>query len=108
MIKISILYPDLPGSRFDVDYYVQKHMPMSIRLLSPALRGATVDQGVRTGAPELQTPYVAMAHLLFDSLEAFLEAFTPHAATLTGDMPQYTDIKPVIQMSEVRIYQQTG
>jgi uncharacterized protein (TIGR02118 family) len=104
MIKISILYPAVPGGRFDVDYYVQKHMPMSLRLLSPALRGATVDEGVRTESPELQTPYVAMSHLLFDSLEAFKAAFAPHAATLTGDMPNYTDIRPIIQMSEVRIH----
>lgn len=32
MVKISILYPNTPGSRFDVEYYVNKHMPRAIEL----------------------------------------------------------------------------
>ena len=34
MIRISILYPNVKGSRFDFEYYVQKHMPRSIQLLT--------------------------------------------------------------------------
>ena len=33
MTKISILYPNNKGSRFDFRYYVDKHMPMAIELL---------------------------------------------------------------------------
>lgn len=33
----------------------------------------------------------------------FMAAFTPHAAVLQGDMPNYTDIEPVIQINEVLI-----
>jgi len=29
-IKISILYPNKPGARFDMRYYVETHMPRSI------------------------------------------------------------------------------
>jgi hypothetical protein len=36
-------------------------------------------------------------------VEDFLAAFGPHAATLQGDMPNYTDVKPVIQVSKVLI-----
>lgn len=34
MIKISILYPNNKGARFDMRYYVDTHMPLSIELLS--------------------------------------------------------------------------
>jgi hypothetical protein len=45
--------------------------------------------------------YVAMCHFLFNSIEDFMAVFVPHAASLQSDMPNYTDIKPVIQFSEV-------
>jgi len=105
MIKISILYPNHPGSRFDLNYYVQTHMPMSIGLLGahPGFKGVSVEQGLGGVIPGSQAAYVAMCHYLFDSFEDFIAAFTPHAALLQGDMPNYTDIEPVIQCNEVLI-----
>lgn len=105
MIKVSILYPNKTGSRFDMDYYVNTHMPMSIQKLGSALRSVIVEQGVSGVAQGSQPAYVAMCHLFFDSVEAFLDAFMPHAAVLQGDIPNYTDIEPVIQYSEIKIQQ---
>src|ERR1044072_1245577 len=28
MIKVSVMYPNTPGARFDHDYYRDKHMPL--------------------------------------------------------------------------------
>ena len=28
MIKVSVLYPNRPTARFDMDYYVKRHVPM--------------------------------------------------------------------------------
>ncbi len=67
MIKISILYPNTSGSRFDMVYYVEKHMPMSIRLLSahPGFKGVSVEKGpvARHLAPNLRTPPCAISCL---------------------------------------------
>ena len=38
MIKISVLYPNHEGAHFDMHYYVGKHMPWAIELLSAHLR----------------------------------------------------------------------
>ncbi len=105
MIRISILYPNSKGSRFDLSYYVKTHMPMSIDLLSahPSFRGVSVEHGLGGGVPGTEAAYVAMCHFLFDSVEDFMAAFTPHAARLQGDMRNYTDIEPVIQFNEVLI-----
>jgi len=105
MIKISILYPNNRGARFDLNYYVKTHMPMSINLLSthPGFRGVSVEHGLGGGIPGTEAAYVAMCHFLFDSTENFMAAFTPNAAVLQGDMPNYTNIEPVIQVSEVLI-----
>ncbi len=105
MTKVSILYPNRDGSRFDFDYYVQTHMPRSIQLLSshPGFRGVSVERGAGGSVPGSSAAFVAMCHFAFDSPEAFLAAFLPHAAELQADMAHYTDIEPVIQFNEVLI-----
>lgn len=105
MIKVSILYPNKEGGRFDADYYYQQHMPKSLQRLGPALKGVSLEQGVSGSMPGTPAPYLIMSHLLFDSLEAFQAAFVPHAEELLGDIPNYTDIEPVIQFSEVKFVQ---
>jgi uncharacterized protein (TIGR02118 family) len=108
MTKISILYPNDKSARFDLRYYVETHMPLSISLLSahPGFKGVSVESGLGGAKPGSKAAYVAMCHFLFDSVEDFMAAFVPHAATLQGDMPNYTDIKPVIQLSEVLLFRE--
>ena len=105
MIRISILYPNKEGSRFDVQYYVETHMPMSIALLSahPGFKGVAVEHGLGGTVPGSAPTYIAMCHFLFSSVEDFLAAFMPHGPALQSDMPNYTDIEPVIQFNEVLI-----
>jgi uncharacterized protein (TIGR02118 family) len=105
MTRISILYPNVKGSRFDISYYVETHMPMSIRLLGahPGFKGVTVERGLGGAVPGSEPTYIAMCHFLFSSVEDFLAAFMPNAETLQGDMPNYTDVEPVIQFNEVLI-----
>jgi len=67
----------------------------------PGFKGVSAERGRGGAEPGTDAPYVAMCHFPFDSVEDFMAAFAPHAATLQGDMPNYTDIKPVIQFSEV-------
>lgn len=108
MTKISILYPNHKTSRFDMDYYIGTHMPLSIDLLKkhPGFRGVSVERGVAGVEPGADAAYVAMCHFVFASVQDFLAAFMPHAAMLQGDIPKYTDIKPVIQISEILLSQQ--
>ncbi len=105
MIKISILYPNNPNARFDMGYYIGTHMPLSIGLLSAhfGFKGVSVERGLGGAMPGTDDAYIAMCHFLFDSAEDFMAAFMPHAAVLQGDMPNYTDIEPIIQISEVLI-----
>jgi hypothetical protein len=51
MIKLSILYPNKPGTRFDIDYYVGTHMPLAMRLLKKNLRKTEVDAGLQADIP---------------------------------------------------------
>lgn len=101
MIKVSVMYPNSPGARFDHAYYRDKHLPMVKRLMGEACRYYTVDKGVAGGAPGTPAVYVATCHLLCDSLDAFQAGFGPHTEEIMADIPNYTDLTPVIQISEV-------
>ena len=103
MTKISFLYPNSKGSRFDLEYYVEKHMPPSIDLLCvhSGFRGVSVERGVSAGAGREAPPYIAVCNYLFKTSDDFLAAVTPHMAQLRADMSNYTDIEPVIRLSEV-------
>jgi len=105
MFNISSIYPKKESYRFDFDYYLNTHMPMSIERLSKAkgFRGVSVERGVDIAEPRIESSYVAMCHYYFDTLENFMAAFMPHAAELQGDIVNYTDIQPIIQINEVEI-----
>jgi len=104
MIKVTILYPNKEDGRFDFDYYLKVHMPMSIERHGASMRGVTVERGLSGTVPSSPPTYIAICHLFFDSVEAFAQAFMPHAKELQGDIPNFTDIEPVIQFSEVVIH----
>ena len=101
MIKVSVMYPNTPGAKFNHDYYRDQHMPMVKAKLGAALQSYTVDKGLAGGAPGAPATYVAMCHLFCDSVEAFQAGFGPHAKAIMADVPNYTDIAPVMQISEV-------
>jgi uncharacterized protein (TIGR02118 family) len=103
MIKVSVMYPNSPGARFDHEYYRTKHMPMVKSKMGASLKSYTVDKGLAGGAPGAPATYIAMGHLFCDSTEVFQKGFGPHAKEIMGDIPNYTDQTPVIQISEVTV-----
>ena len=101
MIKVSVMYPNTPGARFDHEYYRDKHMPLVKKRLGEACLYYTVDKGLAGGAPGAPATYVGMCHIFSPSAEAFQAAFGPHAKEIMGDIANYTDLTPVLQISEV-------
>ena len=103
MIKVSVLYPNSEGKKFDMDYYCNTHLPMVGGLLCDALKGATVEKGLGGATPGSEAAYVAMGNMYYNNLEEFQNAFGPNAKEIMGDLPNFTNIEPVIQISEVLI-----
>ncbi|GGZ92450.1 EthD family reductase [Algibacter mikhailovii] len=103
LIKVTVVYPNSEGKEFDMDYYCNKHIPLVGSLLGDALKGATVEKGIGGGAPGSSAPYAGMGNMYFDSVETFENAFGPNANKIMGDLPNFTNIEPVIQISEVMI-----
>ena len=103
MIKVSVMYANQPGKTFDMDYYLRSHMPMVKARLGNACKGMSVDEGLGGGAPDAPAAYTAIGHILFDSVESFQAAMAQHSAEFMADIPNYTAIEPVIQVSEVKL-----
>ena len=101
MIKVSVMYPYTEGARFDHAYYRDKHMPLLKARMGDACKSYTIDKGLAGGAPGTPPTYVGMCHVFCDSAESFQSAFGPHAKEILGDIKNYTDIAPVMQISEV-------
>jgi uncharacterized protein (TIGR02118 family) len=101
MFKVSVMYPHQEGARFDHTYYRDKHMPLVKERLGEACKSYTVDKGIAGGAPGAPATYVGMCHIFVDSLDAFQSGMAKHGEEIRGDIKNYTDIAPVIQISEV-------
>lgn len=101
MIKVSVMYPYSAGCRFDHDYYRDRHMPMLRDKMGEHCLRYAIDRGVAGATPGADPAFVAMCHIYCTSLEAFNAGFGPSAKAIMADVPNYTDIRPQMQVSEV-------
>ena len=102
MIRVTVLYPQDPSKKFDFDYVQNNHLPMVQRLLGPmGLQSAAMDKGISTADPNAPAPYVALNHLVFNTVEEVHQAFITHGSEIMSDVKNYTEITPQIQISEI-------
>jgi uncharacterized protein (TIGR02118 family) len=102
MIRIVISYPAQPGSRFDVDYYLNTHIPMVLEKLGGhGLTGASVDQGVGGGAPGSPAKYQIQCQLMFPTTEQMQAGMAAEGAALMADLKNFTDVRPEMQINRV-------
>jgi len=100
MIRVSVLYPN--NGEFDMAYYLSKHMALVHKLLdSMGLVRTEVDLGIGTAEPNAPAPYIAIGHMVFDSLENMQKALQKHDPDLAADVPNFTEIQPIFQISKM-------
>lgn len=100
MISVSILYPNTEESRFNLDYYLTRHIPMLQSLLDPmGLEKVVVEEGLGTPMPNVPAPFSVMAHLIFNNLEEMEMSMGHHGPTLMEDVPNFTNVLPIVQIS---------
>ncbi|WKZ61511.1 MAG: EthD family reductase [Cyclobacteriaceae bacterium] len=101
LIKISVMYPFTEGKTFDMEYYESKHMPMVAGFLGSNLVKYTIEKGVASGIPNQPLPYMAIGTFYVKSLEDYQAAIAPNRDAIRADIANYTNIAPVILVSEV-------
>jgi len=101
MIRLSVLYPATPGSRFDWAYYLGSHLELAGRLLTPrGMVRVEIDRGIGGFPPGAPAPYHAVAHLFFNTLAELQAALAATAPELIADVPKYTDVQTELLISE--------
>jgi uncharacterized protein (TIGR02118 family) len=101
MIKMSVYYPANGGSKFDHDYYRTRHMPLIQERLGDACLRYEIDKGLAGREPGSAPEFVAACHIYSPTLGTFQEAFGPHRSEIVADVANYTDIAPIVQISEI-------
>jgi uncharacterized protein (TIGR02118 family) len=102
MYCLSVLYPNRPGARFDLDYYIETHMRLVQDRLGP---GGLIRYELASGRsgwpPAAPAPYVMICDMYFPSRDALERAFGAHRDELVADIPVYTNIAPQMYVSEI-------
>ena len=73
------------------------------RTLRDAVLDVAVEEGLAGGVPDSGPTYQAMGNMYFESIESYQNSMGPHAEKMIGNLPNFTNIEPVIQISKVVI-----
>lgn len=101
MIKVSVMYPYTEGAAFDHHYYAATHMPLVKELLAEGCTDYAIDKGLSGATPGSAPAYVAMCHIYSETLEAFQAGIAANGAQIFADIPNFTALAPIVQISEV-------
>jgi uncharacterized protein (TIGR02118 family) len=101
MIAFTVMYPDEPGRRFDMEYYREKHLALVKEKVGGALKGVSLETGLSGPAPGSPAAYRVVARLLFDRIEDIGTYMAPHVPAFDADVPNFTDLTPQFQINEV-------
>lgn len=102
MFKVAILYPNGEGKTFDMDYYGNKHMPMVAEFLGKNLKFYEIDKGIAGRTPNDKVPYLAVGYFYVKDVAEYNKAIGQNIDAIISDFKNYTNIQPIIQISEVK------
>jgi uncharacterized protein (TIGR02118 family) len=101
MFKVSVMYPNQAGGRFDIEYYRTTHMALVEKHLKGfGLIKTSVEKGL-SGGGDHPAPYICIGSLYFASRDAYDQGIAKVGSILRGDVPNFTDIPPIRQVSEI-------
>lgn len=101
MFKVSVMYPNQAGARFDLAYYSTTHMDLVRRhMQSFGLVRTEVLKGLSGGGGQ-PAPYVCIGNLYFDTADGYEKGVAASGGALRADIANFTNVTPVRQISEV-------
>lgn len=100
MAKIGSFYPNEADKKFDLKYYCETFVPLLQEWFGDALKGVVVDHGVYGGEPDAGPFFICMGQFHFDTQEEAIQAYFSNLDRIKAERPHFTDIEPVIQISE--------
>jgi len=102
MICVTAIYQPTPN--FNLDYYLNTHTPLVEKLFTPhGLKKIQVLKGVGGLFPGSPADFGIVATLHFESLEGLQAALSAAGPEILGDIGNFTDIPPKVQVNEVLV-----
>jgi len=102
LYKVVILYPNGEGKTFDMDYYETKHMPMVAGFIGSNLKLYEIEKGISGRAADAQPPYLAIGYFYVSNIDEYNAAIGKNRDAIVSDFKNYTNVQPVIQISELK------
>ncbi|RMQ45852.1 Ethyl tert-butyl ether degradation EthD [Pseudomonas cichorii] len=101
MIRVTVSYPPHPDCQFNHEYYQSTHAQLiRDKLDAHGLVKLEMDQALPDPGGKLPAS-VAAAHMFFNDLDSFKGAMKAEGKLLGDDRENYTDIIPVVVVSQV-------
>jgi len=102
MFKVAILYPNGDDKTFDMDYYEKKHMPMVAGFIGKNLKFYEIDKGIAGRTPNDKAPFAAIGYFYITDVAEYNKAIAQNRDAVISDFKNYTNIQPVVQISEIK------
>lgn len=102
LFKVSILYPNGEDKTFDMDYYEKKHMPMVAGFLGKNLKFYEIDKGIAGRTATDKAPFAAIGYFYITDVAEYNKAIAQNRDAVISDFKNYTNIQPVVQISEIK------
>ena len=97
--SMQVIYPISDGTHFDMDYYLNTHMPIVAEHMGPHIQNTLVTKGL--GSPGGNAPgFYAVASMVFENQDAF-DAAMKVAGPVMADVPNFTNVRPEVLIGEV-------
>jgi uncharacterized protein (TIGR02118 family) len=104
MIRMSVVYLRTDDSRFDLDYYLTRHIPLvKDRLNDMGLIATQVEEGLAGAGVGQPPPFAVIGSLTFNTMEELQQSLAKHGAEIMGDIPNFSSVAPHIVISRVVI-----
>jgi len=101
MFKVSVMYPNQEGAKFNLGYYRNTHMDLIKKHLKPfGLVKIGVERGL-SGGSDQPAPYICIGKLYFELARDYDRGIAEVGSILRGDIQNFTDITPIRQISEI-------
>jgi uncharacterized protein (TIGR02118 family) len=101
MIRVTVSYPSHEACQFNHEYYQSVHAQLiRDKLGAHGLLKLEIDQALADRGGKLPAS-VAAAHMFFNDIDSFKAAMAAEGKALGEDRENYTDIIPVVAISQV-------
>lgn len=103
VFKVAIFYPNGEDKTFDMDYYERKHMPLVASFLGRNLTSYEIDKGISGRTVDDKAPFAAIGYFYIKDIDEYNSSIAQNREIIINDFKNYTNIQPIIQISETRI-----